>query len=351
MCALWSGMHFKRILLPRASIGGDSMRYVLLVPIIISLVSAAALAETCAFRTYGQAAWGTSPSGNNSAAYRNAHFADAFPAGVRIGSLAGNSVLFTSARAVQLYLPAAGAPAALSANATNATSTSSGAFGGEVLSLALNIGFDNADENFSASERHLENLTVSMGSCASMRVEDVLARAQDALAGLPTSLTAQQLSNCSVLINANFENGTDLGRLSCDVPSGSSPNASGTNSTPQVQNGTSPLPQNGTDSNATTVPNESNTTLPAPTNTAVNASAFLRIAPWYPKGTHYVFFCVTPSWRPVNYSWRFGDGEKLLFIRNDNVYHIFKRPGNYTVNCTATDGIATSQALLPVSVT
>jgi len=54
----------------------------------------------------------------------------------------GNYMQFNSAPAVQAYLPAGGPPSALTATLINPTSSSSGVFGGQVLTLKINLALD-----------------------------------------------------------------------------------------------------------------------------------------------------------------------------------------------------------------
>src|SRR5260370_10778482 len=56
----------------------------------------------------------------------------------------GFAMIFEGTSFVVAYLPAAGAPGPLDANLDNPTQTSSGAFGGDVLTLELNVDFSDA---------------------------------------------------------------------------------------------------------------------------------------------------------------------------------------------------------------
>jgi hypothetical protein len=315
----------------------------LCIVLALCLLLPAAMAADCELKTFDQSLWGTSASGNNSAAYRNANFAAAFPQGVRIGSEEGYSVLFTSPRAVQLFLPATGTPGVLNQSATNVTKTSAGILAGETLALALNIGFDSYDASFGAGTAELADAKLTQGYCSGMGAAQVLEASNRALGGLPGTLSPAQLQNCTQQINKNFLNGTDLGQMSCGGVS--LPNATESNMTNQ----TVQLPEVNSTTDNTTLPAQNttaiNTTMPPePAHSSTNttnstvvpdtASVAIRIAPWYPKGTHYVFFCDAQGFTPTNYSWYFGDGQKLLQIKNSNVYHIYT-PGTYDLQCMA----------------
>jgi hypothetical protein len=95
------------------------------------------------FATYDQNAWGADPLDGPPASILRARFFDLFTAGAEFGyPFPGGAVMdFSSADAMQAYLPQSGAPGVLNASLTDPVSTSAGAFGGEVVALDLNIGF------------------------------------------------------------------------------------------------------------------------------------------------------------------------------------------------------------------
>jgi hypothetical protein len=338
---------------------------------LFTLTVASALAE-CDLKTYGQTAWGTSPRNNNSASYRNAHFLTTFPQGVTIG--AENNLKFTTSIAVQLFLPATGAPGHLSQSAVNPTESSAGILAGETLALALNIGFDDADPGFGPDSNSLKNAKLSSGACSGMTAEQVLAAANSFLGGTAGSFTAQQLQNCTETINKNFENGS-LHMMTCEnapVHVNEIVNVHVNQSVNETTNATMNLSVNETqnvDLNQTAnVTNPENTTTPD-ANVSVNITVMsndtsniavmpvtfvqnitLRIAPWYPKGRDYVFFCDQTGFTATSFSWIFGDGEKLLGIHNGNVYHRYKLAGDYTLVCKATNGTVTRETMMYVVV-
>ena len=63
-------------------------------------------------------------------------------------------------------------------------------------------------------------------------------------------------------------------------------------------------------------------------------SVTVSIAPWYPQGNDYIFYCRANWFKATSYDWFFGDGQKLLNMRENNVYHSFE-DGAYTVTCIA----------------
>ena len=81
-----------------------------------------------------------------------------------------------------------------------------------------------------------------------------------------------------------------------------------------------------------------------------NMSVDLRILQWYPKGPDYVFVCDANGFTPTNYTWYYGDGHKLLNIKNQNTYHVYTALGTYNVQCIATDGTNTASDNITITV-
>ena len=169
-------------------------------------------------RTQTMGGWGQGASGNNPGSYRDAHFATAFPAGVTIG-LAGRSARWTTAAAVEAYLPAGGPSNVLPAgNLVNPTTNQlKNNAAGQVLTLSLSVGFDDADPNFAPSGTALRDMIIASGPHAGMTVGDFLALANSVLGSAAS--TATQVSNVQSTagsINENFVDGTtDNGYLDC----------------------------------------------------------------------------------------------------------------------------------------
>jgi hypothetical protein len=63
----------------------------------------------------------------------------------------------------------------------------------------------------------------------------------------------------------------------------------------------------------------------------------LDVKEYFPQGGDYVFEC-NAGFTPSAYHWYLGDGDVQLFSANQNVFHTYA-PGEYTVTCTATDGV------------
>jgi len=172
-------------------------------------------------RTQTMGGWGQGASGNNPGSYRDAHFASAFPAGVMIG-LAGRSATWTTAAAVEAYLPAGGPSSVLPAgNLVNPTTNQlKKNIAGQVLTLSLSVGFDDADPNFSPSGTALRDYIIGSGPYAGMTVGAFLAIANTVLG--TAGSTATEISNVQSTaenINENFVDGTtDNGYLNCPDP-------------------------------------------------------------------------------------------------------------------------------------
>lgn len=102
-----------------------------------------------------------------------------------------------------------------------------------------------------------------------------------------------------------------------------------------------------------TATNQTNqtTNVTTQTNVTQSGSADLHIMKWYPKGPDYVFVCNITGFEPTSYTWFYGDGHKLLNIKNQNTYHVYEALGHYTVSCSGTDGTNTASDTLEIDVT
>lgn len=128
------------------------------------------------FCTYQQSLWGNPNKPDPSAALN----ALTFP--ITLGGT--NTMEFTSAIAVQDYLPAGGTPGALTTGLVDPTSSSSGHFGGEALALELNV-----LSNPGFADLTLCNLTNTEVDFNGMTVNDVLSAANAVLGGAPITTT------------------------------------------------------------------------------------------------------------------------------------------------------------------
>jgi len=140
-------------------------------------------------------------------------FPGLFPGGVEVG-IAGSdglSMKFSSAFAVQDYLPAGGTPDKLTADLLDPTNSSSGVFGGQVLALKLNIALSDAG----ATPPGLADLFYRNPGDAlhGYTVRQILAAAETALGGgaLPTGYNYADLSTLCDNLNLSWHNVTTEG--------------------------------------------------------------------------------------------------------------------------------------------
>jgi hypothetical protein len=99
--------------------------------------------------THVEADWGDTPTSNNAAGLLQANYDSVYASTfgsleVGISGSAGFSMVFTGASHLLAYLPNVGAIGPLDDDLVNPDTTSSGAFGGEVATLKLNIDFSDA---------------------------------------------------------------------------------------------------------------------------------------------------------------------------------------------------------------
>lgn len=168
------------------------------------------------FKTFTIGGWGTNCNGNNPGCYRDANFDAAFPDGIAIGC-GSNKLVFTSSAAIANYLPAGGGPAVLPAGIFTDPTTSRGVLSSQVLAVALAVGFDISDPNFSASNDSFGALTIKAGTFQGMSVASFLQLANDVLGGCSSQYTPSQINEAATAINENFDNGTvDNGYLNCN---------------------------------------------------------------------------------------------------------------------------------------
>ena len=162
--------------------------------------------------TITQGGWGAPPHGNNPGALLKADFSKVYPFGVTIGCPVGLHLTFTSAAAIQAFLPQGGTPGALAASATNPTTSAAGVFAGQVMALQLNVDFSGAGY----LPKGLGGLHLVSGPLAGRTVQQVLTLANGVLGGclaLPTGMTISNLNDIVDAINENFDNGGNNGFL------------------------------------------------------------------------------------------------------------------------------------------
>jgi len=163
------------------------------------------------FCTYTQGGWGSRPSGNNPGSILAKNFSNIYSKGVEVGipGISGYSMKFTSARHIELYLPAGRIPNRLNRDYINPLSTTSGVFGGQVLALQLNVDFSAAGitqgSGGPVGDLRLCNFGTSLEG---KTVSEILRIANTALGGgaLPSGFTYSTLNNLVDNLNMAFDN-------------------------------------------------------------------------------------------------------------------------------------------------
>jgi Secretion system C-terminal sorting domain/SprB repeat len=166
------------------------------------------------FTTITQGGYGAKCSGNNWGCYLKNNFAAAFPSGLTVGS--GTRLLrFTSASAIQAFLPSSTTPRALNVGTMINPTNYKNVLAGQTVALTLSLGFD-ANANFSSSSIPLGSLIVTNGTFSGMTVNQLLSIANTILGGGSSPYTASQINDAIDRVNRNYDNGTvNLGYLAC----------------------------------------------------------------------------------------------------------------------------------------
>jgi hypothetical protein len=164
------------------------------------------------FTQFTQGGWGSTPEGNNPGKLLAEKFASVYPTGFVI--IGGRFTLkFTSASAIEAFLPQGSTPAALTASAVNPTNRIT-VLAGQVLALQLNIDFSAKG----LTRAGLGELTLTSGNLAGQTVNAVAELANRVLGGdlsaLPAGVSISELNEVVASINQNFDNcTTDNGNL------------------------------------------------------------------------------------------------------------------------------------------
>ncbi len=120
----------------------------------------------------------------------------------------GYAAIFTTAFHTLDYLPSSGTPGALDANMLNPISTSSGAFGGEVLALKLNVDFSDAGVPHGTAALHFGDLTLcgltTTPGLNGQTVRQLLTTANAALGDGPTAYSFTDLNAITDELNLTF---------------------------------------------------------------------------------------------------------------------------------------------------
>ena len=168
------------------------------------------------FTTYKQGDFG-SEEATEASLYMDANFDLVFPDGIVTGcGEDGYNLTFTSADAVDLYLPCTGSAQDLvltmstddpDVNAEDPTCFNN-ALVSHLLTAKLNVGFDLNDSSFSASDVALEDLMPIEGALAGVQIGDIIDIADSVLGGCSSEYTPQQLRVALRAFNRSFRFGT-----------------------------------------------------------------------------------------------------------------------------------------------
>ncbi len=164
------------------------------------------------YRTQTQGGWGQACHGQNAGCLRDEHFDEAFPAGLVVGGTFG--IHLTSSGAVVNFLPAGGEPGMLTSNYVDPLSTEAGVFAGQVVALAISLGFAEVSV---PGFGDLGNLVVPTGfhepwgPFAGYTVSEVFALANVVLGGdaaaLPAGISVSDLNDVVDAVNNDFDDG------------------------------------------------------------------------------------------------------------------------------------------------
>lgn len=168
------------------------------------------------FVTYIQGDWGSGGAASPllSADYDSVFSptSDTLVVGVT-GTPGEYDMAFLSASAVQAYIPTAGTPAALTTNITNPMTNSTGAFGGDVVALTLDVDFSSAGFLHGTSgvpfgDLVLANFSGSLSGLNGLTVSQFLAIANTCLSGGSCPGGLDNVATITDDLNGSFDTGT-----------------------------------------------------------------------------------------------------------------------------------------------
>ncbi len=164
------------------------------------------------YRTQTQGGWSAVCHGNNPGCVRDDNFDAVFPAGLTVGRTF--TIHLTTSAAVPDFLPEGGTPSVLTSNHTDPVSTEAGVFGGQVVALAISLGFsDYGVPGFGdLGSLHIPTgLHTPWGPFAGYTVRQVFDLANVVLGGdstmLPGGISISDLNDVVDSINNDFVDG------------------------------------------------------------------------------------------------------------------------------------------------
>ncbi|MBU1919695.1 hypothetical protein KKG66_02535, partial [bacterium] len=166
------------------------------------------------YRTQTQGGWGQDCHGGNNGCLRDNNWNAAFPTGLTVGG--GFTIHFTSAAAVNAFLPNGGTSGSLNQSYVNPTSTNAGNIAAQVTTLAVTMGFVNAGvPGFGPlGDLYYKHSVPQPGEpFTGMTVQQLFDLANEVLGGntsnLPAGTSISNLSDVITDINENFDDGED----------------------------------------------------------------------------------------------------------------------------------------------
>jgi hypothetical protein len=166
--------------------------------------------------SYTEADWGDTPNGTNAASLLQDNYGSVYPSSlfeIGISGTAGYSIRFIDASYLLAYLPSAGTPGPLDADLLDPTSSSSGAFGGDVAALKLDVDFSDAgllpaSSGLKFGDLTLCNFTAPTTDINGISVRDFLGIVNTALGGGTTTDGITDLDTITAQLNFSFFGGT-----------------------------------------------------------------------------------------------------------------------------------------------
>ncbi len=183
------------------------------------------------FLTYSQGGWGAPAQGNNPGAVRDAYFNAVFPTGMDVGDPSNFTIHFSSASAVENFLPAGGPDNPLTQNLIDpASGNSLGTWAGQIVAAVMNVSYDEAGY-LGTGFTDLKNLVFIAGPFAGTSIEDFLVIANTALGGGSASgYSYMQIGFAAEQVNLAFD-GFNHNFFTCPNGSGGGGGGGGGNPT------------------------------------------------------------------------------------------------------------------------
>jgi hypothetical protein len=163
--------------------------------------------------SYAQAIWGGTPGVDPGATFLVADFDAVYASegGVIVGSPSAFTMIFTDTASVLAYIPSIGPYAPLNSSVLNPASTSSGAFGGEVLGLEFNVDFSDAGFLPAASGIPFGDLVLegfsALPQLDGLTVRQFLGDMNTLLSGGSSIVSIDDLGTILFSLNASFSDG------------------------------------------------------------------------------------------------------------------------------------------------